>query len=413
MTSPTSGSAPSLLEPLALYGPAFAADPHDHYRRLRDQGPLARVRIAPDIDAMLVTDYHAAVDLLRDTDTFSKDPRAWQANVPPDSPVLPVLGHRPTALFSDGAVHARYREAINDTLALVEPHLLRAEVAEVAQRLIADFAASGSCDLIAQYARRLPLHVFTASFGVAQDDAERVVRGTSGMMDSAADAKAAYEDLVDVISSLVSARRRRPGRDLTTYLLDHPAGLDDEEAVRQITLIMSAGHEPTTNLIGNALLGMLAATGDGGSLHGGALTAREAVDEVLWRDPPMANLGAHYPRHDTEFHGVALRAGQLVLVSYAAANTQSPSSVRDPAVRSGDGAHLSWSTGPHRCPAKQPALLMAMTAIEQLTSELCDLELAVDPGELVWRPGPFHRALAHLPARFTPLATLSDQGGAP
>ncbi|MEV0007013.1 cytochrome P450 [Streptomyces sp. NPDC051840] len=412
MTSPTSGSAPSLLEPLALYGPAFAADPHDHYRRLRDQGPLARVRIAPDIDAMLVTDYHAAVDLLRDTDTFSKDPRAWQANVPPDSPVLPVLGHRPTALFSDGAVHARYREAINDTLALVEPHLLRAEVAEVAQRLIADFAASGTCDLIAQYARRLPLHVFTASFGVAQDDAERVVRGTSGMMNPAADAKAAYEDLVDVISSLVSARRRRPGRDLTTYLLDHPADLDDEEAVRQITLIMSAGHEPTTNLIGNALLGMLA-SGDGGSLHGGALTAREAVDEVLWRDPPMANLGAHYPRHDTEFHGVALRAGQLVLVSYAAANTQSPSSVRDPAVRSGDGAHLSWSTGPHRCPAKQPALLMAMTAIEQLTSQLCDLELAVDPGELVWRPGPFHRALAHLPARFTPLAPLSDQGGTP
>ncbi|WP_432102292.1 cytochrome P450 [Streptomyces sp. bgisy091] len=412
MTSPTSGSAPSLLEPLALYGPAFAADPHDHYRRLRDQGPLARVRIAPDVDAMLVTDYHAAVDLLRDTDTFSKDPRAWQANVPPDSPVLPVLGHRPTALFSDGAVHARYREAINDTLALVEPHLLRAEVAEVAQRLIADFAGSGTCDLIAQYARRLPLHVFTASFGVAQDDAERVVRGTSGMMNPAADAKAAYEDLVDVISSLVSARRRRPGRDLTTYLLDHPADLDDEEAVRQITLIMSAGHEPTTNLIGNALLGMLA-SGDGGSLHGGALTAREAVDEVLWRDPPMANLGAHYPRHDTEFHGVALRAGQLVLVSYAAANTQSPSSVRDPAVRSGDGAHLSWSTGPHRCPAKQPALLMAMTAIEQLTSQLCDLELAVDPGELVWRPGPFHRALAHLPARFTPLAPLSDQGGTP
>ncbi|MFJ8751580.1 cytochrome P450 [Streptomyces sp. NPDC102441] len=411
----SAGTASSLLEPLALYGAGFAADPHGHYRRLRAQGPLARVRIAPDVDALLVTDYHAAVDLLRDTETFTKDPRAWQEGVPADSPVLPMLGHRPTALFTDGAVHARYRDAINDTLALIEPHLLRAEVARVAQRLIAGFSATGTGDLIAQYASRLPLHVFTASFGVAPQDTERVVRGTAGMMDSEGDATAAYDDLFGVVTALVSARRRSPGRDLTSYLLAHPAGLDDNEAARQITLIMSAGHVPTTNLIGNALLRMLSDTGYRGSLHGGATTAHGAVDDVLWRDPPMANMGAHFPRHDTEFHGVPLRAGQLVLVSFAAANTQSPPSGSDPAARSGDGAHLAWSTGPHRCPAKQPALLMAMTAIEQLTSQLCDLELAVEPGALVWRPGPFHRALAHLPVRFTPLDPLPvpDGEGAP
>ncbi|MFF2729175.1 cytochrome P450 [Streptomyces sp. NPDC058008] len=418
MTPPATGvppDAPSLLEPLPLYGAGFAADPHGHYRTLRAQGPLARVRIAPDVDAMLVTDYHAAVDLLRDTETFTKDPRVWQRGVPQDSPVLPVLGHRPTALFTDGAVHARYRDAINDTLALIEPHLLRAEVARVAQGLIAGFSATGTGDLIAQYARRLPLHVFTASFGVAPEDTERVVRGTAGMMDPEADATAAHDDLVGVVASLVAERRRRPGRDLTSYLLAHPAGLDDDETVRQITLIMSVGHDPTTNLIGNALLRMLSDPRYRGSLHGGAMTAREAVDDVLWRDPPLANMGAHFPRHDTEFHGVPLRAGQLVLVSFAAANTQSPPSVSDRAVRSGDGAHLAWSTGPHRCPAKQPALLMAMTAIEQLTSQLCDLELAVEPGALVWRPGPFHRAPAHLPVRFTPLdmAPEPDDTGVP
>ncbi|MFF1463129.1 cytochrome P450 [Streptomyces sp. NPDC058330] len=402
---PASGTVPSPYEPLALYGPGFAADPHGHYRRLRAQGPLGRVRIAPGVDALLVTDYQAAVDLLRDTDTFSKDPRAWQAGIPEDSPVLPVLGYRPTALFSDGAVHTRYREAVNDTLALLEPHLLRAYAAEAAQQFIATFSATGTGDLIAQYARLLPLRVFSACFGAAPRDSERLLRGVAGMMDSAANAAAAYADLVAVVAGLVAERRVRPGRDLTTYLLAHPAGLDDDEAVRQITLIISAGHDPTTNLIGNALLRMLSDTGYGGSLHGGAMTAREAIDEVLWRDPPLANMGAHYPRHDTEFHGVPLRAGQLVLVSFAAANTQSLPAVSDPAVRSGDGAHLAWSAGPHRCPAKQPALLMAMTAIEQITSQLCDLELAVAPSELIWRPGPFHRAPAHLPVRFTPLDT--------
>ncbi|MGW1108821.1 cytochrome P450 [Streptomyces sp. NPDC002540] len=390
-------------QPLALYGPDFAADPQGHYRRLRAHGPLAPVRLAPGIDALLVTDYQAAVDLLRDTHTFTKDPRAWQATVPEDSPVLPMLGYRPTALFSDGDVHARYRDAINDSLALIEPHILRAEVARVARRLIRAFAATGSGDLIAQYARRLPLHVFVTWFGVPPGDGERIVNGIGGMFNSAEDAATAYADLVEVVADLVADRRARPRRDLTSYLLAHPADLDNDETVRQITLIMSAGHDPTTNLIGNALLHMLTDTRDTGSLHGGAMTAYEAIDEVLWQDPPLANLAAHYPRRDTEFHGVRLRAGQLLLVSYAAANGQSPPGLSEPGVGSGASAHLAWSAGPHRCPAKQPALLIAMTAIEQLTSQLCDVELDVPVSGLKWRPGPFHRALVRLPVRFTPV----------
>ncbi|MFB7917506.1 cytochrome P450 [Streptomyces sp. NPDC056061] len=397
-------------QPLALYGPDFAADPRGHYRRLREHGPLAPVRLAPGIDALLVTDYQAAVDLLRDTHTFTKDPRAWQATVPDDSPVLPMLGYRPTALFSDGEVHARYRRAINDGLALIEPHVLRAEVARVAQRLIGEFAATGRGDLIAQYARRLPLHVFATWFGVPAGDAERIVNGIAGMFNSAEDATTAYADFVQVVTELVAARRARPRRDLTSYLLAHPAGLDNDETVRQITLIMSAGHDPTTNLIGNALLHMLTDARYAGSLHGGAMTAHQAIDEVLWQDPPLANLAAHYPRHDTEFHGVRLRAGQLLLVSYAAANTQAEPGSSAPGTRSGSSAHLAWSAGPHRCPAKQPALLIAMTAIEQLTSQLCDTELDVPVDRLAWRPGPFHRALARLPVRFTPVDMSATSG---
>lgn len=401
---------PQPPQPLALYGPAFAADPHGHYRRLREHGPLAPVRLAPGVDALLVTDYQAAVDLLRDSDTFSKDPRAWQATVPADSPVLPVLGHRPTALFSDGPEHARYREAINDTLALIEPHLLRAEVAKVAQQLIGEFAATGSGDLIAQYARRLPLHVFVTWFGVDPADGERIVDGISGMMNSAQGAAAAYADLVAVVTRLVADRRARPRNDLASYFLAHPARLDNDETVRQLTLLLSAGHDPSTNLIGNTILHMLTDRRYAGSLHGGAMTAHEAINEVLWQEPPIANLAAHYPRHDTEFHGVRLRAGQLVMVSFAAANTQSAPGGADQDVPSGGSAHLAWSAGPHRCPARQPALLIAMTAIEQFTSLLCDAELAVPAGELLWRPGPFHRALVHLPVRFTPLDTTAPAG---
>ncbi|MFD7455267.1 cytochrome P450 [Kitasatospora sp. NPDC059827] len=390
--------------PTPIYGPVFAADPQLVYERLRRHGAVAPVEIAPGVEALLVTDYQAALDLLRDTDTFSKDSRAWQATVPPDSPLLPVLGYRPTALFSDGATHARYRAVITDGLALLEPHRLQRQVAEVAHQLIDRFAAVGSADLIAEYARQLPAFVLTTGFGVPEEEHAEVVAAITGLIESGARAGAAYGKLVAVVTAMVAERRERPRHDLASWFVTHPVGLDDDEVIRQITLTMIAGHEPTTNLIGNALLRLLTDARYAGSLFGGAMTAHQAIDEVLWHEPPMANLSAHYPRYDITFHGREIAAGSLVLVSYAAANSQAAPATDGAELRSGESAHLAWAAGPHACPARDPALLIAITAIEQLTSRLSDLELATPAGELLWRPGPFHRALVHLPVRFAPVA---------
>ncbi|WP_030394985.1 cytochrome P450 [Kitasatospora purpeofusca] len=403
---PSAAQPLAALPPTALHGPAFAADPQTVYERLRRQGPVAPVEIAPGVEALLVTDYQAALDLLRDTDTYSKDSRAWQQTVPPDSPLLPVLGYRPTALFSDGETHARYRQVITDGLALLEPHLLQRRVAEVAHRLIGTFGATGSADLIADYARRLPVHVVTTWFGVPDEHRERLVAGIVGMIESTRQAVTAYADLVAVVTAMVAERRERPRHDLTSWFLTHPAGLDNDEVVRQITLTMIAGNEPTTNLIGNALRRLLTDARYAGSLFGGAMTAHQAIDEVLWHEPPLANLSAHYPRCDTVLHGRAIPAGSLVLVSYAAANSEAapPADSPDTAgLRSGESAHLAWAAGPHACPARDPALLIAITAVEQLTSRIGDLELAEPADTLRWRPGPFHRALVRLPVRFTPV----------
>nr|WP_223244319.1 cytochrome P450 [Streptomyces sp. CBMA156] len=374
------------------------------YERLRRHGPVAPVEIAPGVEALLVTDYQAALDLLRDTDTFSKDSRAWQRTVPPDSPLLPVLGYRPTALFSDGATHARYRAVITDALALLEPHRLQRQVAETAHRLIDEFAAVGHADLIAAYARRLPAFVLTTWFGVPQEQRADVVAAITGLIESTAQAGAAYGKLLAVVTAMVAERRERPRHDLASWYVTHPVGLDDDEVIRQITLTLIAGHEPTTNLIGNALLRLLTDARYAGSLFGGAMTAHQAIDEVLWHEPPMANLSAHYPRYDITFHGREIKAGTLLLVSYAAANSQAAPPAEDGGLRSGESAHLAWAAGPHACPARDPALLIAITAIEQLGSRLSDLELSTPAEDLLWRPGPFHRALMHLPVRFEPVA---------
>ncbi|MQS14418.1 cytochrome P450 [Streptomyces kaniharaensis] len=390
--------------PIPIHGPVFAADPHLVYDRLRRYGAIAPVELAPGVEALLVTDYRAALDLLRDTDTFSKDSRAWQQTAPPDSPLLVVLGYRPTALFSDGEVHDRYRSVITTGLALLEPHVLQRRVAEVAHQLIDRFESAGTADLIAEYARQLPVFVFNTWFGVPEEHSARLVAGISEMIESTEKAVAAYGDLVAVVSAMVAERRERPRRDLTSWFVTHPAGLNDEEVIRQITLTMIAGHEPTTNLIGNALLRLLTDARYAGSLFGGAMTAYQAIDEVLWHEPPLANLSAHYPRYDVTFHGREIKAGSLVLVSYAAANSQAAPPTDGSELRSGESAHLAWAAGPHACPARDPALLIAITAIEQLTSRLSDLELGMPAQELLWRPGPFHRALVHLPVRFAPVA---------
>ncbi|MBB1252510.1 cytochrome P450 [Streptomyces alkaliterrae] len=393
-----------------LHGPEYAADPHAVYDRLRQYGPVAPVEISPGVTAYLVVGYRAALDLLRDTETWSKDSRAWQQTVPPDCPVLPMLGWRPNVLFNDGDVHARYRSVITDSFSLVEPHELRARTVRAADELIREFAGTGEADLVAQYARPLPLLLFNALFGMPEHDSPRLVAALAGMLEarSPEEATAAGAEFERYVLELVALKQREPGDDLASWFMEHPAGLEPEEVVHQIVLTMGAGHEPTSNLISNALSRMLSNPDYYGTLTSGARTALDAVGDVLRHEPPLANYSAHFPRHNVRFHGTWIHANQLVLVSYAAANS-APDGLPPDVDRADGGAHLAWSAGPHSCPVKQPALLIATTAIERLTGHLCDLELTVPRERLSWRPGPFHRALSQLPARFSPVSP--DQAG--
>ena len=400
---PSAGTVP-------LYGPDFAADPHGVYARLRQYGPVAPVEISPGVPAHLVTDYRAALDLLRDPGTWSKDPRVWQETLPPDCPVLPMMQWRPNALFNDSEAHTRYRRVISDSFARIEPHLLRERVIGAADSLIRLFAESGSVDLVTEYTRPLPLLLFNALFGLPDAYGARLVSALSKMMEarSPEEATEGGGEFYGYVSELVALKLEQRGDDLTSWFLDHPEGQSPEEVLQQVFLTLGAGNEPTANLISNALSRMLSDQRYYHTLTGGALTARDAIEDVLRSEPPLANYSAHFPRHDVRFHGTWIKANELVMVSYSAANT-GPDGL-PPGPRTDGGAHLAWAAGPHACPVKNPALLIAVTAVERLTSFLSDLELTVPREELAWRPGPFHRALTGLPARFSPITP--DQAGA-
>ncbi|MFE0258104.1 cytochrome P450 [Streptomyces sp. NPDC059010] len=383
-----------------LYGPEFAADPAAAYRRLRALGPIAPVELAPGVPASLVVGYEAALHVLRSTETFSKDPRRWQAlsdgTVPADSPIVPMMMYRPNALWADGEEHSRLRGAITDSLARVDSTTLRGYVETCADTLIDRMAPAGRADLLGEYAQVLPLLVFNRLFGCPADYGDRLVEGMSGIFDGV-DAEKANELLATTLFDLVTLKRKQPGHDVTSWLMAHPAALTDEEMIHTLVLLMGAGTEPQQNLIANSLRLLLADDRFGGSLWRGSLPVEDALDEVLWTDPPMANYAVHYPVHEVVYEGTALREGCPVVVSLAAANTD-PALVADQ--RAGNRAHLAWSAGPHNCPAQGPARLIAATAVEKLLDRLPDIELAVDAEELTWRPGPFHRALIALPVTF-------------
>ncbi|MEU6878414.1 cytochrome P450 [Streptomyces sp. NPDC046712] len=390
-----------------LYGPEFAADPQAYYSYLRHYGPTAPVELAPGVEATLVTDYATALQLLQDSGSFRKDARRWrdlaEGLISPDNPVVPALAYRANSMFSDGAEHLRLRQAITDSMARVDARKLTRTTEQVSEYLISQFGSRGSADLLGDYARQLPLFVFNELFGCPADIGDRVLFGITGMFDGI-NAERAVEVLFGAVGELVALKRARPGEDVTSWLMQHQAKLTDEEMVHQVALLLGAGTDPLGNLIGNTLHRLL--THDRYADGGGLID--EALDDTLWDNPPMANYAAHYPAADMEFAGQKFRAGDLVLVSFAAANSGPKLTAARQA--GSNRSHLAWSAGPHACPSKEPARQITVTAIENLLNQLPDVELSVPEDSLVWRPGPFNRGLTTLPARFTAVETVRRTG---
>ena len=135
----------------------------------------------------------------------------------------------------------------------------------------------------------------------------------------------------------------------------------------------------------------------GGDMLGGSLSTRDALDEVLFNDPPMANFAMSYPRQPILIDTTWLPADQPVLISFAGCNNDPEIAGGD---RTGNRSHLAWGAGPHACPARSVAYLVAQTAIDELLDALPDLTLAVPKHDISWRPGPFHRAMVALPVEF-------------
>ncbi|MFJ4407987.1 cytochrome P450 [Streptomyces sp. NPDC088910] len=414
-SSPSSSSAPATpadtfarSAPVRLWEDGFAADPHRYYAALKAQGPLGWAELAPGVPAYVVTDRRAALDLLRDAETWSHDPRPWESTVAEDAPILGMMRWRPNTLFSDGDAHVRYRRAFADAVDLVEPADLRERVHRAVDILIGRFGPVGHADLVADFARPLMSLIFNNLFGLPDSESGRLEVALGKMMEGGVQAAEGEAEFGAYVLGLIAVKSETRGPDLTSWLLDHPEDLTAEEVTWQVFLTLGAGHEPTANLVSNALSRILGNPDFYTTLTSGSRPVMDAVVEVLRYETPLSNYGIHFAREPLSFHGVWVRAAVPVVISYGALGhfaEQESGGAHHP----GDASHLSWSAGEHSCPVKQHTLLIATEAIERLTQWLPDLEPTTDRDRLTWRPGPFHRSLTALPVRFTP--RTPDQTG--
>lgn len=390
-----------------LLGSTFQQDPVETYRQMRWQhGPVVPVALEDDMPAWLVIGYREVHEVLDNPQLFARDPRRWNAldRMPEGWGLRPFVSYYPCFMFTEGAEHQRRAGAISDALAGVDQFELGSLCERIADDVLNDFAADGKADLIAQYAERIPLLVLAKLFGLPDSEAGELVRDMSATVEGGEAAVDGQMRLLATMQRLLQEKRQRPGSDIPSRLLAHPEGFGAEELIPDLLIVLTAAQQPTTCWIGNTLRLMLTDSHFAVNLSGGRRSVAQSLNEVLWEDTPTQNYLGRFAARGTQLGGQHIRAGDLVLFSLAGANA-------DPRVRPdsyegshGNNAHLSFSYGEHRCPYPAPELaeIITKTAVEVLLDRLPDVDLAVEPEELVWRPSVLMRGLSALPVTFTP-----------
>ncbi|GAA4986400.1 cytochrome P450 [Yinghuangia aomiensis] len=379
-----------------LFGEDFREHPEAAYAQLRAAGPVAWAEVAAGVHALVVTSHAVARELLADPD-YTRDPAAWDALVRGTVPADLAYMYTGGLQHTDGAEHARLREAVDDCLDSIDLHAVRHTVRGLARHLVGAFGERGHADLMAEYADPVALRTLTALLGFPPHAADRLGLPAWSLAAASPNAAEASAELFEALRELVAAKRAAPGSDVTSWLLAHPALLGDAEAARQLASIVVLGAVPTAAWIGSTLHILLTDPAYAGELVGGAVTIRQAMNTTLSLRCPVANASVHYARGPKILHGVHVPAGTPVFVSHAATGT-------DPA-RPGrhapqDRSHLAWSADTHRCPAQGLATTIAETAIETAVDALWDLATPITA--IAGRPGPFLQCPAHVGVLFAP-----------
>jgi cytochrome P450 len=396
-----------------ILDPAFIADPYPVYRRLRERAPVWRSPLG-----FWVLSRHADISWVLKDPRFGRDFEGKLSHPRRGSDRLKEPAYRSlglSMLARDPPDHTRLRGLVAKAFTARRVETMRGAIAACVDRLIDRRAADRQMDLIAEFARVLPVTVICDLLGIPEADRARFLSGyqVSGrLLDPTplspheleqANANTLYNRRY--FEELFRRRSRAPADDLVSALLqvrDEADGrLTHDELAANVALLFGAGHETTTHLIGNGLLALHRQGAQWRRLIERPALAATAVEELLRFDSSVQLTSRKAFETVTLPQGTVVARGESVLCLLGAAN-RDPDVYPDPdtldITRTGARA-LSFGGGIHHCLGAQLARIEAEMAFRRLAERLPALTLT-QLAQPAWLPRITLRGLARLDARW-------------
>ena len=378
-----------------LLSPEIRANPYPYYAALRRESPIHP--LAPGAPFYAITRYADVIHILHRPELFSSS--ALQAalqgggvGLGPNTGAL--AGHRllssPMMIATDPPDHGRLRRLVNRGFTPRRIANLEPRIREIANQCLDEAIQDGEIELVRGFSIPLPVKVIAEMLGVESDRVDQFkawsdafvigLSGAAGQYDPD-DVRKAADEMADYFEQIAAERRANPKDDLISVLTQAEEGdaLSTGELMSFIALLLIAGNETTTNLIGNGVKALLAHPGQLERVMADPALIPAMVDEVLRYDSPIQAL----PRSNSS--AVELPSGKVpgnstLLVFYAAANHDEekfPDAEHFDIDRSTQD-HVAFSHGIHYCLGASLSRLEARIAFETLFSRCRKLELAAD-----------------------------------
>lgn len=390
---------------------AVIADPYPALRALRDHDP---VHWSDRLGGWMLTRYDDIRRSLRDPRLSSDRMRPFFSHLPEDARrELRDLGEHMAlwAVFNDPPDHTRLRGLMNKAFTSSAVAALRPRIAELVHELVDGLLEQGETDFIRHFAYSLPAGVIAAMLGVPRADVDRLKQWSDDLgsfvltsrlsPNKYTRANTAIREMNAYFGDLVEARRRQPADDVASALTaagERGDFLGRDELVAACVLLLFAGHETTTHLLGNGLLALLRHPDQLLALKDNAEDEKAvsaAVEEMLrWDGPSLAQV--RILADDYELGGRVMRKGDRVFQMLAAAN-RDPEAFENPDafdIARRDNRHLTFGFGIHFCLGAPLARLEAQIAFPILLDRLKEIGLAGAPD---WSDSIVVRGLNRLP----------------
>jgi cytochrome P450 len=384
-------------------------DPFPLYAWMRDHDPL---HWSESLGAWVVTRYADVVAIFDRPETFSSDrfrkiDQRYASQRAAVRAVSEVLGQ--WLVFRDPPDHDRLRGLLQSSFTPKQLASSRERIQRTVDAMLDRVIARGAMDFIRDLAFPLPATVIAGLIGAPEEDLDRIktwsdrlaayLGGAVDERDNFAEASAGVAGLVDYFRTLLQERTRDPRDDLMTLMLraehegDH---LIHDEVVANCILLLFAGHETTTNLLGNGLFHLLRHPAQAALLRADPSLLHAAVEELLRYDGPVPAT-VKVATEDLPWHGRTIRRGDMVIPLMASAN-RDPRQFPEPDtldVRRVADRHVAFAAGIHYCLGAWLARLEARVVLDTMLRRLPDLALA--SAEPRWKPMIFLRGLEALP----------------